>query len=99
MSGPEVSGCGQSSCVLSPSSLAVHVLFVLFFYMQSVRRLREFEATEPNRERQFVVAVSANIDDNIVGTSGFDLQRSKPLRERDILQCMSLCTPRTSLVE
>ena len=59
------------------------------YHMQAVRRLREYEASE-NRERQCVVAVSANIEDNIVGTSGFDLQRSKPLRQKDIISCMSL---------
>ena len=37
-----------------------------------------------------MVAVSANIEDNIVGMSGFDLQRSKPLREKDIISCMRL---------
>lgn len=58
--------------------------------------MREFEAKE-TRKRQFVVAVSANIEDNIVGMSGFDLQRSKPLREKDIIACMNLyatnCVP------
>ena len=51
-------------------------------------RLREFEENE-GRSRQFVVAVSANIEDNIVGVGGFDLQRSKPLREKDISNCMA----------
>ena len=63
--------------------------------MQAVRRLREFEEAE-NRERQCVVAVSANIEDNIVGLDGFDLQRSKPLREKDIVNCMaSVCALKT----
>lgn len=42
------------------------------------------------RQRQCVVAVSANMEDGIVGLSGFDLQRGKPLREKDIASCMSL---------
>lgn len=54
---------------------------------QAICRLREFEKQE-NRARQFVVAVSANIEDNIVGKDGFDLQRCKPLREKDIMECM-----------
>lgn len=50
--------------------------------------MREFESAE-HRQRQCVVAVSANIEDNIVGMGGFDLQRSKPLREKDIIYCMN----------
>ena len=50
-------------------------------------RLREFEKTE-QRERQCIIAVSANIENNIVGSEGFDMQRSKPIREKDIAQCM-----------
>jgi hypothetical protein len=49
--------------------------------------LREFEKAE-QRERQCVIAVSANIENNIVGSEGFDMQRSKPIREKDIALCM-----------
>jgi len=57
--------------------------------------LREFEAQEEShRERQCVVAVSANIENSIVGLDGFDLQRSKPLSEKDIVNVMSLYTAR-----
>jgi hypothetical protein len=59
-----------------------------------VRRLREFEEKE-NRERQFVVAVSANIEDTMVGASGFDLQRAKPLRKSDIVNCMKMYAAKT----
>ena len=37
-----------------------------------------------------MVAVSANIEDNVVGIEGFDLQRFKPLRKKDVISCMSL---------
>ena len=35
-----------------------------------------------------MIAVSANIENNIVGSEGFDMQHSKPIREKDIAQCM-----------
>mmetsp|Transcript_4443 Transcript_4443/g.7563 ORF Transcript_4443/g.7563 Transcript_4443/m.7563 type:complete len:353 (+) Transcript_4443:3-1061(+) len=59
---------------------------------EAVHRLREFERKTENRRRQYVVAVSANIEDNVVGVDGFDLERGKPIREKDIVQCMDLYT-------
>lgn len=56
-----------------------------------MRRLREFEKTEGNnRARQFVVAVSANIEDNVLGMDGFDIQHSKPMREKGIVECINV---------
>jgi CheY-like chemotaxis protein len=54
---------------------------------EAISRLREFEKAE-QRERQCVIAVSANIENNIVGSEGFDMQHSKPIREKDIALCM-----------
>ena len=58
-------------------------------FLQCVHRLREFEEKE-KRQRQCIIAVSANLEEDVTGMDGFDLQRYKPLREKDILQCMRL---------
>mmetsp|Transcript_20783 Transcript_20783/g.29885 ORF Transcript_20783/g.29885 Transcript_20783/m.29885 type:complete len:796 (-) Transcript_20783:131-2518(-) len=55
---------------------------------EAIRRLREFEAT--GRQRQFVCAVSANLESEVqcVGWEGFDKALSKPLDTPNILQTM-----------